>query len=85
MVREHGRAGRADDRAPAPQAVRAGRRAPVAEREGDLLACGPDPEPVVEQIKEFEQAGFDHLYLHQVGPDQEGFFRFWREELKPRL
>jgi coenzyme F420-dependent glucose-6-phosphate dehydrogenase len=52
---------------------------------GDLLACGPDPEPVVEQIKEFEQAGFDHLYLHQVGPNQEGFFRFWREELKPRL
>jgi coenzyme F420-dependent glucose-6-phosphate dehydrogenase len=51
----------------------------------DKLACGPDPERVLEQVKEFEQAGFDHLYFHQVGPDQEGFFRFWREELQPRL
>jgi G6PDH family F420-dependent oxidoreductase len=51
----------------------------------DLLSCGPDPEPVVEQVREFEQAGLDHLYFHQVGPDQEGFFRFWREQLHPRL
>ena len=51
----------------------------------DLLACGPDPEQVIEQVREYEQAGLDHLYFHQVGPDQEGFFRFWRDELKPRL
>jgi tryptophanyl-tRNA synthetase len=30
-------------------------------------------------------AGFDHLVLVPVGPDQDGFFRFWREELGPRL
>jgi coenzyme F420-dependent glucose-6-phosphate dehydrogenase len=51
----------------------------------DLLACGPDPEKVLEQVQHFEQAGLDHLYFHQVGPDQEGFFRFWREKLQPRL
>lgn len=51
----------------------------------DLLTCGPDPKPVLEQVREFERAGFDHLYFHQVGPDQEGFFRFWREELRPKL
>ena len=27
----------------------------------------------------------DHVYVHQVGPDQEGFFRFWEKELQPRL
>jgi len=47
--------------------------------------CGPDPEPVLEQIRKWEQAGFDHIALHQVGPDQDGFLRFWREELRPRL
>ena len=47
--------------------------------------CGPDPEPVLEQIRTWEQAGFDHIALHQVGPDQDGFLRFWREELQPRL
>jgi coenzyme F420-dependent glucose-6-phosphate dehydrogenase len=47
--------------------------------------CGPDPEPVVEQVRKWEEAGFDHISFHQVGPDQEGFFRFWEQELKPRL
>jgi len=49
------------------------------------LPCGPDPEPVVEQVREWEQAGFDHVSFHQIGPDQEGFFRFWEQALRPRL
>jgi coenzyme F420-dependent glucose-6-phosphate dehydrogenase len=51
----------------------------------DEVPCGPDPEPVVEQVREWEKAGFDQISFHQVGPDQEGFFRFWDEELRPRL
>ena len=49
------------------------------------VPCGPDPEPIVEQVREWEQAGFDHVALHQIGPDQEGFLRFWEQELRPRL
>jgi len=49
------------------------------------LPCGPDPEPVVEQVREWEQAGFDHVSFHQIGPDQEGFLRFWEQALRPRL
>ena len=33
---------------------------------------------------EYERAGYDHVYLHQVGPDQEGFLRFAERELLPR-
>lgn len=51
----------------------------------ETVPCGPDPERVVEQVREYEQAGFDHLYFHQIGPDQEGFFRFFERELKSRL
>jgi coenzyme F420-dependent glucose-6-phosphate dehydrogenase len=47
--------------------------------------CGPDPEPVVQLVRKWEQAGFDHIAVHQVGPDQEGFFRFWEQEVRPRL
>jgi coenzyme F420-dependent glucose-6-phosphate dehydrogenase len=53
----------------------------VAER----VACGPDPEVHLAKIQLFLDAGFDHVYLHQVGPDQEGFFRFAEQELLPRL
>jgi coenzyme F420-dependent glucose-6-phosphate dehydrogenase len=55
----------------------------------DMIAesaiCGPDPEPYLEKIREFEQAGFTHIYLHQIGPDQEGFFNFYTRELAPQL
>ena len=55
----------------------------------DVLAekvpLGPDPERYVEHIKQFTDAGFDHVYLHQIGPDQEGFFDFFTRELAPRL
>jgi G6PDH family F420-dependent oxidoreductase len=48
--------------------------------------CGPDiVDELVESVRSYEQAGFDHLYFHQIGPDQEGFFEFWRDELEPAL
>jgi coenzyme F420-dependent glucose-6-phosphate dehydrogenase len=50
----------------------------------EKIVCGPDPEKVFEQIEQFADAGFDHVYLHQVGPDQEAFFAFAQEEILPR-
>lgn len=50
-----------------------------------MIPCGPDPEAVVESIRQYEQAGYTHLHLHQIGDDQEGFFRFWEEQVAPRL
>ncbi len=49
----------------------------------ETTPLGPDPEPWLEQIRAFEQAGFTHVYLHQVGPDQAGFIEFARRELLP--
>jgi G6PDH family F420-dependent oxidoreductase len=45
------------------------------------VVCGPDADRHREAIAEFERAGFDHVYVHQVGPDQEGFMRFYRREV----
>jgi coenzyme F420-dependent glucose-6-phosphate dehydrogenase len=50
----------------------------------EKIVCGPDPDPYFEQIDAYADAGFDHVYLHQVGPDQESFFRFAQEQLLPR-
>jgi G6PDH family F420-dependent oxidoreductase len=49
------------------------------------ITCGPDPEPYVKQLQKYLDAGFDHLYIHQVGPDQAGFFKFFERELRDRL
>jgi coenzyme F420-dependent glucose-6-phosphate dehydrogenase len=49
------------------------------------VICGPDPDKHIEEIKSFSNAGYDHIYIHQVGPDQEGFFRFYEREILPKL
>ena len=51
----------------------------------ETIACGPDPERHVEAVKQFVDAGFDHICLNPINPDLEGFHQFWRTELKPRL
>ena len=51
----------------------------------ESVVCGPDPERHLEGIKEFIDAGYDNVYFHQVGPDQEGFLQFAEAELLPRL
>jgi G6PDH family F420-dependent oxidoreductase len=45
------------------------------------VICGPDPEKYRAGVEEFAKAGFTHVYLHQIGQDQEGFFAFARREL----
>lgn len=49
------------------------------------IVCGSDPMKHLEKIKAFAKAGFDHIYIHQVGPDQEIFFRFYEKEILPRI
>jgi coenzyme F420-dependent glucose-6-phosphate dehydrogenase len=51
----------------------------------ETVICGPDPERHLEAIREYEQAGFDHVYVHQVGRDQESFLRFYAEKILPEL
>ncbi len=49
------------------------------------VPCGPDVEPIRDSVRTYLDAGYDHLYFHQIGPDQDGFFRFWSETLQPAL
>ena len=53
----------------------------VAER----VICGPDPGRHLAGVREFVEAGYDHVYIHQIGPDQEGFFRFYERDVLSKL
>jgi coenzyme F420-dependent glucose-6-phosphate dehydrogenase len=57
----------------------------TAEPLAEQIPVGPDPERYVDAVREFVDAGVENVYIHQVGPDQEGFFRFFGEELQPAL
>lgn len=56
-------------------------------REEDLasIVCGPDPDRYREEIQKYAEAGYDHVYLHQVGPHQEEFIAFAEREILPTL
>jgi G6PDH family F420-dependent oxidoreductase len=49
------------------------------------LVLGPDPQRHVEAITRFAAAGFTEVYVHQIGPDQDGFFRFYSKDVLPRF
>src|SRR3712207_2475360 len=51
----------------------------------ESVPCGPDPERHVQAIQEYVDAGFDEVYVSQIGPDQEGFLRFYEREVLPRF
>jgi G6PDH family F420-dependent oxidoreductase len=52
---------------------------------GEALPCGPDPEKHLESIHQYIDAGYDEVYVQQIGPEQEGFFRFYEREILPKL
>jgi G6PDH family F420-dependent oxidoreductase len=47
--------------------------------------CGPDPEPYLELIGKYADAGFTHVYIHQIGDNQAEFIEFAAKELMPKL
>lgn len=60
--------------------------APVTEDDvARLIPCGPDPEVHLAALQPYLDAGFDDVYIHQIGPDQAGFLSFYEKELAPRL
>jgi len=49
------------------------------------IPCGPKPEPILDAIGKYADAGYDHVYLHQVGPDQRGFLDFAAKAIVPEF
>lgn len=51
----------------------------------EYVVCGSDPQAHVEGIEQFVDAGFNHVYVHQAGPNQEEFFEFYEEDVIPQF
>jgi G6PDH family F420-dependent oxidoreductase len=49
------------------------------------IPCGPDPDVHINAIKAYPDAGFEEVYIAQIGPDQSGFFDFYAERVLPVL
>jgi G6PDH family F420-dependent oxidoreductase len=51
----------------------------------EKIPAGPDPDVHAKAIRKAMNAGFDHVVLVGIGPDQKAFTRFFEQELKSRL
>ena len=51
----------------------------------EQVPCGPDPDRHIEAINAYAEAGFDELYIQQIGPDQADFFAAYSEHVLPRV
>ena len=50
------------------------------------VPCGPDVAgELAESVEQYLDAGYDHLYFHQIGDDQEGFCKAWAAGLAEKL
>jgi len=51
----------------------------------EAIVCGPETADHLQAIRAYFAAGYDEVYVHQVGPDQRSFFDFYRLEVLPEL
>lgn len=51
----------------------------------DSIPAGPDVKRHLDGVTDYVNAGVKHLAVAYPGDDFEGFFRFWRSDLRPTL
>jgi len=51
----------------------------------EAIPCGPDLSEHRRAIERYADAGFDELYIGQIGPEQEAFFDVYAREILPRF
>jgi G6PDH family F420-dependent oxidoreductase len=56
-----------------------------AEALSESIACGPDADKHVAQIRKYLDADVDEVYVQQIGPDMDGFFAAWERDVLPQL
>lgn len=59
--------------------------ASLVPRDAMGFACGPDPQRHAAAAREYVDAGFDEVYVQQIGGNHEEFFRTWADEVLPAL
>jgi G6PDH family F420-dependent oxidoreductase len=77
--------GQTSQELPMPAHFESLQEAGSVEQTKESVPCGPDPAKYVQAITEYADAGYDEVYVSQMGPDQEGFLNFFRDQVMPKL
>ncbi|MGH3048631.1 MAG: TIGR03557 family F420-dependent LLM class oxidoreductase [Gaiellaceae bacterium] len=78
-------AGSGGQELPAPRDFESSAANVTVEDVAEQTPAGPDPEPYLELIGRYAEAGFTHVYVHQIGENQDAFAEFASRELLPNV
>ena len=70
---------------PRPQDFEAASSLVPRDAVGRQIACGPDPVRHLAAVQPYLDAGFNEVYVQQIGSGHEQFFRTWADEVLPAL
>jgi nucleoside-diphosphate-sugar epimerase len=70
---------------PAPEHFEQASTLVTEEMVAQAVVFGDDVDVHVEQLRQYVDAGYDEVYVQQIGPDQKPFFGFYADEVLPRL
>jgi G6PDH family F420-dependent oxidoreductase len=51
----------------------------------ESVPCGPDPADHIAKLQEYAEAGFDEIYVGQIGPEHDRFAAFYAREVIPHV
>ena len=70
---------------PSPRHFEQASQLVTVEATGDSVACGKDAEAHIEAFQPYADAGFDEIYVANMGPNYAAMLEFYREEILPAL
>jgi len=70
---------------PSPRHFEQASRLVTPETTARTHACGPDPDKHRETIQKYVDAGYDEIYVNNIGPHWPGFFDLYAKEILPAL
>ncbi|KRV49967.1 luciferase [Wenjunlia vitaminophila] len=70
---------------PTPQHIEQACTMVTEETVAESVVCGDDVDEHLAWLQSFTDAGFDTVYINQIGPDHRGFFDFYRTKILPQL
>ena len=77
--------GQVSQELPTPALFEQAAKLVTEEQVAQEIICGPDAKKHLDAIQKMVDARFEQVYIHQVGPDQGGFFDFYRREILPEF
>ncbi|WP_030299617.1 TIGR03557 family F420-dependent LLM class oxidoreductase [Streptomyces katrae] len=70
---------------PTPAHFEQASRLVTRDRVSESVPCGDDVEEHVAAVRAYIDAGFEEVYIGQIGPDQSAFFDAYRDKILPAL